>query len=175
MNKIISYCFGVPFLLFAMACAKLPVQDCSSKKEVPLKELAVNESDTVKVCAVNPRNHSGILLKKGCTYNFLVVPPGQTWTDGPKLKPFTAKGRTDLNVLLLQPYIKMPLRSWFALLGSINNKRCTYFKIGEQRNNYRPGKDGELICFANDGIGFNDYWYLHNNKGQITFVITRIR
>ena len=175
MNKVICSCFGMLFLLLAAACAKLPVQDCSSKTQGPLKELALNESDTIKVCAVEPLNPSGILVKKGYSYNLHVIPADQTWTDGPKLKPFTADGRTDLNVILLQPYIKMPFKSWFALLGSIDNKRCTYFKIGVQHNNYQPKKNGELICFANDAGGFNGYWYRHNNQGQLTLVITRVK
>lgn len=140
-----------------------------------MKELALNEQDTVTVYAVNPRNHSGILLKKGCTYKFEVMPADQTWTDGPKLKPFTADGRTEFKVLWGQLFIKMPFVSWYALLGSIDNKRSTYFKIGTRRDNYSPEMDGELVCFANDGIGFNDFWYTHNNEGQMTFVITRTK
>src|SRR6218665_2734169 len=68
MNKVICSCFGMLFLLLAAACAKLPVQDCCSKTQGPLKELALNESDTIKVCAVEPLNPSGILVKKGYSY-----------------------------------------------------------------------------------------------------------
>ncbi|MCW3071726.1 MAG: hypothetical protein JWO44_1616 [Bacteroidetes bacterium] len=175
MNSIISVCCGSIFLVFTAACSKPPVQSCQGKKEYCLKELAVNATDTIIVCAVNPRNHSGILLKRGCSYNFEVIPPDQTWMDGPKLKPFTADGKTQFKVLWGQLFIKKPFVSWYALLGSIDNKHSTYFKIGVRHDNYCPKRDGELICFANDGIGCNDYWYRHNNEGQMTVVITRIK
>jgi hypothetical protein len=165
-SVLISGCKTYPE---AMPCSVIPPKACV------LKELALYEQDTVTVCAENPRNRSGLFLKKGCTYKFQVIPCEQTWTDGPKLKPFTANGRTEFKVLWGQLFIKMPFAQWFALLGSIDNKRSTYFRIGMRRDKYVPEMDGELICFANDGIGFNDYWYTHNNKGQMTFVITRIK
>jgi hypothetical protein len=128
------------------------------------------QSTVVIIPAIEPWFHTGILLKKAHTYKMEVIPNNQVWKDGRTLGEFTADGKRVLFLMLLYPFIRMPLVKWFALLGCINGKRKTYFKIGKLLENYQPPEDGELICFANDALGF----YKHNNSGEMVLTITRI-
>ncbi len=137
-----------------------------------LKELIVNQKDTIIVCAINPRNPSGILLKKGFTYSFEVIPNNATWRVG-WLMPFTANGRIAPHFSLFHLFKRKVSVKWFALIGSVSNIRSTYFKIGIKRESFMPEHTGELICFANDVCG--DYFYRHNNEGQLTVIITRTK
>lgn len=139
-----------------------------------MTELAIGESTTTTVPAVDPRFRTGIHLRKNAEYKFEAEPPEQTWRDGESLDPFTADGRMIILLALPQLFLRMPTVKWFALLGSIDEKRSTFFKIGTLRESYHPPQDGELVCFANDAWGCKDYWYTHNNSGQITIRVTRI-
>ena len=132
-------------------------------------ELQLNETKEVTVQANDPWYKSNVKLYKEQSYSFEVMPRGQTWLDGKLLKPFTANGRLVPHLLGLYPFIRMPTIKWFALLGCIDSKRSTYFKIGENLEYYSPPIDGELICFANDALR-----HYENNEGQITFKIKRL-
>jgi hypothetical protein len=133
-----------------------------------MKHLQINESIEVTVQANDPWYKSNVMLYKEQSYSFVVVPDRQTWIDGKWLKPFTADGRLVLHLLGLYPFIRMPRFKWFALLGYIDSKRSTYFKIGENLPHYSPSIDGKLICFANDALK-----HYENNNGQIKFIIRR--
>lgn len=138
-----------------------------------MESIALNRTVKVKIPAINPWYDTGLYLKKECTYHFIVDPPNQTWKDGEILKPFTAEGRTLPHLVALYPFIRMPFVKWFALLGCINRNRQSYFKIGCKLEHYSPPEDGKLTCFANDALGFNDYFYKHNNSGFIELSVTR--
>lgn len=135
-----------------------------------MEELPLNVPVTRTVPADNPWYQTGLMLRKGAVYRFEVLPKEQTWIDA-KLAPFTADGRTMAHLFLLKPFFRMPMVKWFALLGSIGKDRSTYFRIGTFKDDFRPEKDGELVCFANDVLGFGRY---ENNSGSITLTITRI-
>lgn len=135
-----------------------------------MNELALNASEKVKVPADNPWYHTGLLLRKTHVYRMEVLPPDQTWKDA-KMKPFTAEGRVVPLAVGVKPFFRMPFVKWFALLGCIDRKRDTYFKIGLLLEKYTPDEDGELVCFANDVNGFGRY---DNNEGEMNFTITRI-
>ena len=138
-----------------------------------MTELAIGESTTTTVPAADAHFKTGIQLRKTATYKFEAEPRDQTWKDGDRLKAFTADGRMLPWMALPQLFLRMPTVKWFALIGSIDEKRSTFFKIGTLLEPYSPPQDGELVCFANDAWGFNDFWYTHNNSGQITIRVTR--
>jgi hypothetical protein len=140
-----------------------------------MEELKINIPVKKVIPAIEPWFGTGFYLTKGSTYKFEVIPKTQTWKDGKLLNPFTADGRMLPHLIGLYPFIRMPFVKWFALLGCINKNRKTYFKIGTQLNEYTPPEDGELTCFSNDALGFNDYFYKHNNEGEIELTITKIK
>lgn len=134
-------------------------------------ELELNIPQQTIVPAIEPWFGTGFLLKENCTHRLEVTPPTQTWTDGKLLGDFTADGKKLPWLSVLYLFIRMPSVKWYALLGCINRKRKTYFKIGILKEHYTPPEDGELICFANDALGF----YKHNNKGEMILTVTRIK
>lgn len=136
-----------------------------------MNELELNASKEITVPAKNPWYHTGLLLRKSHVYKMEVLPPEQTWFDA-TMKPFTADGRLVPLGMLVRPFFRMPFVKWFALIGCIDEKKDTYFKIGLKREPYTPEEDGELVCFANDVNGFGRY---DNNEGEMKFFITRIR
>ncbi len=164
----------VIILLFLTSCNySYVLKECNRPNgTLVLKELQVNEIDTTIICAINPRNHTGILLKKEGVYSLEVIPDTQRWKDG-WLKPFTANGRISPHFTVVHLFKRKICANWFSLIGSIDNKRSTYFKIGIKRYPFTPKKNGELVCFANDVWG--DYWYTHNNKGALTLIVKRIK
>ncbi len=135
-----------------------------------MRNLDLNTPVTTSVICIEEWNHTGILLKSDSIYKLEVIPADQVWYDGHKLPPFTADGKMLPYLALWYPFIRMPFVKWFALLGCIDKKRSTYFKIGTVCDNYSPEIDGELICFANDARRF----YKHNNEGQMELTVTKI-
>lgn len=133
-----------------------------------MTEPELHKPHPVKVPADAPWYHTGISLRKEHVYRFEVSPPEQTWIDA-SMKPFTADGRIVFWAIGACPFLRMPSVKWFALLGCIDKKRDTYFKIGIKKESYSPETDGELVCFANDALG-----HYENNKGEMNFTITRI-
>ncbi|HEU4718322.1 MAG TPA: hypothetical protein VFU15_10830 [Bacteroidia bacterium] len=138
-----------------------------------MTDLEINQSAPAVVPAKDPWYATGIFLRREGIYTLEVTPPGQTWKDGDGLGDISADGKRALQLIGLYPFIRMPFEKWFALLGCIGRKRSTYFRIGSQRKDYSPPEDGELTCFANDALGFNDYWYSHNNEGEMHITVTR--
>jgi len=139
-----------------------------------MKELQLNKPETTTVPAIDPWFATGFMLRKGSTYQFEVIPKEQVWRDGKTLGDFTADGKMLPWLSLMYLFIRMPSVKWFALLGCVNKKRSTYFKIGVKPPPYTATEDGELFCFANDALGFNGYFYKHNNCGEITVTIIKI-
>lgn len=62
---------------------------------------------------------------------------------------------------------RFPKANWYVLVGSIGKDKRTFFKIGEGLKNYRPPKNDEFYCFANDAEGFYG-----NNKGKLILKIS---
>ena len=171
-----KYSIYLAILLFAYSCkctksAFIPPCDFSTVNK-PLRSLEVGQRDTVCIYAINPQNHTAILLVKNAEYTMEVIPATQTWKDG-WLKPFTANGRISPHFTFLHLFKRKICAKWFALIGSVDDKRSTYFKIGTKKDLYKADRNGELVCFANDVYG--DYWYCHNNEGVLTMVVTRIK
>jgi hypothetical protein len=103
------------------------IKECEVTTYAPeLRSLKINESDTVEICSANPRNRTGILLKKNEVYSFAVFPATQRWKDG-WLKPFTADGRISPHFTFAHLFKRKIGAKWFSLIGSINDKRSTYF------------------------------------------------
>ncbi len=134
-------------------------------------ELKLNKPQVIIVPAKAEWFKTEFMLKKDHVYKFEVLPNDQIWTDGRWLGDFTADGKASIIMGIFYPFARMPFKKWFSLLGCIDKKRSSYFKIGTRLENYGPEKDGELICFANDVLGF----YEHNNKGEMKLTITRIK
>lgn len=140
-----------------------------------MRELELNKPEIISVPAINPWVSTGFLVKEDSVYKLEVIPPEQTWRDGKYLGEITADGKLFPHFFLLYPFLRMPSVKWFALLGCINHDSSTNFKIGTKLENFSPPEEGELICFVNDALGFNDFFYKHNNSGEITLAITKIR
>ena len=75
---------------------------------------------------------------------------------------------------VLEPYRRVPDANWFALIGFIDSgKRSTAERhpviIGEGLHNWRPGRAGELVCYANDLP-----WLYWNNFGSVTLEIREL-
>lgn len=134
-------------------------------------QLDLNQTIQIKVDSYSECNNSGILMNTNESYRFEVNPPGQEWWDGKFLGSFTAEGRNTAWMYFAVPVVRMPSAKWFSLLGSIDDKRSTYFKIGTYKEDYTPPSNGELVCFTNDVRRF----YEHNNTGIISLTITRIK
>ena len=109
-------------------------------------ELAVGESATKLILARNIWNDTGISLVAGQEYRFTAV--GQ-WIDW--YIPCDAEGFPSPNPLFwpFEWLRRMPREQWFALIGAIDRKPETQFRIGRQRSVTVPAT-GMLTCFAND-------------------------
>jgi len=163
--------FSLTILFISVSC-RHELNLCSKSDLVPpLRELSVGEKDTVVICSKDPRNRTGILLKKEGVYSFEVSPRNQHWKDA-WLPAFNANGRISPHFTFVHLWKRKVNAKWFALIGSINDKKPTYFKIGKKKENYVPGVDGELVCFANDVKNEKRY---DNNKGSLTLIVTRTR
>ena len=115
---------------------------------------------------------TGINLVAGQQYHF---ESRGKWTDG-NIPPFIYSCEADgykspwYNIVLkLAEYLRrMPQAQWFALIGSIDQDKHSFFLIGKNNTLTAP-KTGRLYCFANDVIGFYS-----NNHGSIELTVTRL-
>jgi hypothetical protein len=133
-------------------------------------ELSVGDSAVVEIWARPRANHTGILVKKGSKYSF-VVPPGQIWTDW--FVRTNAEGYPHGPLSFIQEAFRstkpLPNKNWFLLIGAIDRPERAPFSIGGTRVVRRMTCSGELVLFANDAKAF--YW---NNFGRIQVIITRV-
>ena len=129
-------------------------------------ELVVGGSATETIVAGSFWNDTGIPLVSGQEYRFNAV--GQ-WIDF--YIQCDADGFRSPNPLFwpLEPLRRMPHEPWFALIGAIDRKPETQFRIGKERTMIAPAT-GMLTCFANDVRHF--YW---NNFGWVELTVTRSR
>jgi hypothetical protein len=128
------------------------------------EDVAVGESATTLILARNIWNDTGIRLVAGREYRFSAT--GQ-WIDW--YIPCDAEGFASPNPLFwpFEPLRRMPREQWFSLIGAIDRKPETQFRIGKQLTVIAPAT-GMLTCFAND-VGFA-YW---NNIGSLELTVTK--
>ena len=135
-----------------------------------MKSLESGESISKNIIAKEFWNHTGIKLEAGNTYSFEIIPKEQVWSDG-KLAPQVtdADGFENPLINVFNSLKRMRGEKWFALIGCIDEKESTFFKIGNSCPEYKPSETGELVCFANDA----DEHY-KNNRGVMMLTIKRI-
>ncbi len=132
--------------------------------------LNVNTSTNAEICAKNLWNHTNIKLIANQEYYFEAT--GE-WFDAYGQIACNADGFSSGEVG--RPYLwlvewlrRSSSDKWFSLIGSIDKSKQTYFKIGSNLT-FKSPCTGELVCFANDVIGF-----YKNNSGVINLQVTRI-
>ncbi len=150
-------------------------RDCGMLDWNETFHLAEDEYVTVKIRAESYWNASGLLLKKGATYNFKVIEESD-WKDAGKAA--TAEGWVDPEPGLLavaRSLARAPDQKYFYLMGALRGACydgliCEHlFPIGSETEFTAPA-DGEFCSFANDNPFM--YW---NNKGSITLKIRRLK
>jgi hypothetical protein len=116
---------------------------------------------TVKICARQPWNDTGIRLEAGKAYRFSATGNWDDW--------FVTCGVEGYSKNYLKPFEtlrRVPHAQWFSLIGSCDKDPSSYFDLGyiiaKQGGHYRAKHTGELCCFANDMPGM--YW---NNHGCV--------
>ena len=137
------------------------------------KNLGVGESQVCTVVAKLKYNWSGVVLKEGQQYSF-VVPPNDQWKDdsidcGPagwetEQLPWYKEG----FVKLFEKHRRHPKANWFALIGAYGDEDEHLFPIGDNQNSITATRNDELYLFAND----MDSRY-GNNDGSLQVTITR--
>lgn len=133
-----------------------------------MQELHPGQSRTIIVDARNKWNSSGIYLKPDFTYNFEVLQIDEEWKDAHlDATPEIGTISTPFYLNFFNCFKRFPEVNWFVLVGSVGKDKKTFFKIGEQLENYIPSKSNEFYCFANDAEGF-----YYNNKGKLTLRIS---
>lgn len=129
-----------------------------------MKRLNIEDSTIAEIKADVEWNKTGVELIKGNTYKLEVVGDAKwkDWfiTSGPE-------GFTKWYLHLSSGKKRMKNENWFALIGTYNGENP--FLIGSGLPEFKALMTGELICYANDVMGF--YW---NNSGAIELKITRV-
>ena len=149
-------------------------RDCATLDWDEALSLAEGESATLKIKAESYWNASGLILKKGETYNF-EVKKVLDWKDWGK--PANAEGWDEQETgikLAARSLAREPDKGYFYLMGAIRGS-CydgliceELFPIGKGTT-FKAPADGEFCSFAND-IPLM-YW---NNDGSIILTISRI-
>ena len=128
--------------------------------------LSIGESQTVRIEARNPQNHTGLRLDAGQRVRFTAT---GIWEDngmpsGPDGNP------NPPGYFRLAAWIR-PLRHnrWFVLGGDVGGEK---FAIGSGIER-TIGRSGELICFAND-VRFITRFFYGNNSGHVTLTVSRL-
>ncbi|QFY42616.1 DUF2235 domain-containing protein [Candidatus Methylospira mobilis] len=157
-------------------CAKKKLainQPCYCPRNNPARELDINETVQVSICAAQYWNHSGVLVKPGQSFHFEA---SGTWCDSDYQSP--PDGYENYPGKHWMSWFKWSRRcrtaNWFVLIGAVG-KTCSNGKMhvlgaGKYAEApFTPQREGELLCFANDTFGF-----YRNNSGAVTLKITRI-
>lgn len=112
-------------------------------------------------------NETGVILQRGCRYDFRIVEV-HDWMDwfirsGPE-------GYKSENLLMRSSeyFRRIPDAPWFALIGTIKKNLLHSFKIGSGLIGFEPPISGPLYCFAND-VPFMYF----NNRGELQVVVNR--
>ena len=109
-------------------------------------------------------NDTGISLVAGQEYSFTAA--GQ-WCDWNKLCGPDGYS-SDNPILRTTEWLRrVPHEKWFALIGSVDHDRRTFFRIGVKQTR-KMEFGGVLTCFAND-VGLMYF----NNSGAVQLTVTR--
>ncbi|MCF6219270.1 MAG: DUF2235 domain-containing protein [Gammaproteobacteria bacterium] len=141
--------------------------------------LAIGESRSFSVNANVKYNPSRLLLTAGHKYQF-TVDMKQRWFDGAiACGPDGWKAKEKIDNRLLRWGVKLkeggrrlPEAAWFELIGAVNRRDETLFRIlkhSEKVSAYKAVESGELFAFAND---LNSKY--GNNLGTIVVSVTRV-
>ena len=109
-------------------------------------------------------NNTKITLIAGQKYHFQAT--GQ-WTDWKNTCDANGYPSPNFFLKLCESLRRMPQAQWFALIGSIDQDKHSFFFIGKDKTFTSP-KTGRLYCFANDVI-----IAYGNNQGSIQLTVTR--
>jgi hypothetical protein len=110
-------------------------------------------------------NNTGINLVAGQKYHFQAT--GQ-WTDWKYTCDADGYQSPNFFFKLCESLRRMPQAPWFALIGSIDKDKNSFFLIGTDKN-ITAQKTGQLYCFANDVI-----IAYGNNQGSIELNVTHL-
>lgn len=129
-----------------------------------MKSLDLNESVTCVIHADQVWNSTGIELTEGCSYALETIGDA-VWKDwfirtGPE-------GFTKWYLRWSAGKKRMKNENWFALIGTYGKEMP--FLIGKGMPELRPPVTGELVCYANDILGFYG-----NNSGALTLKVRRL-
>lgn len=69
---------------------------------------------------------------------------------------------------LVERFRRVPTADWFALIATLDRDASTAWVVGRALE-IVPERSGELVCFANDLVGF--YW---NNSGFVTLTVDEL-
>jgi len=124
-----------------------------------------NKSPPVTIDSRPLWNDTEINLITGQKYHFQATGQWTDWTN-----TCDADGYQSLNFFLklCEGLRRMPQSPWFALIGSINKDKNSFFLIGTDKE-ITASKTGRLYCFANDVI-----IAYGNNQGNLQLRVTPI-
>lgn len=174
-------------LSHAIVYADRRMKDCNGLKqhiETPRSDLryfsnpddqAQVQTKEITVFASQINNHTGLMLEKGATYEFSVV-PGQKWKDasiecGPEgwNRGNQQLGLREVGIAFMEPFKRMPDANWFCLCGCVTDDDDYSFQIGKGPVKIKIQKSGEFMPFAND-----KKTHYGNNEGKIKVKVLRI-
>ncbi len=142
------------------------------------EELPAGEEKRVRVYANQRYNSSGVMLKPGQKYCFLVE-PGQTWYDSSIVADARGWDVGDESIDLgwfreiaikrKEDDRRVPDANWFELCGAVGEREDGLFRIMNhlcgEGNEFDADTKGEFCPFANDitdryhnNLGFIDIW-----------------
>jgi len=118
-----------------------------------------------KICARLHWNATSIHVDAQKRYRLNASGIWVDWTirSGPEGYP-----SPNVAMRLAEPFRRVPLANWFALIATIDRQMSTASVVGTQLE-FQPAVSGELVCFANDLFGF--YW---NNSGFVTLTVEEL-
>lgn len=120
-----------------------------------MKNMAVGESRRIRIKAGERWNSTGIEVSVGERYRFSAE--GKWWDAYIRC---SANGYESRWLRRYEERRRMPKEKWFALIGAVD-REAEGFLIGCTRN-WRCGRDGEILCYANDldSMYWNNWWWI---------------
>lgn len=140
------------------------------------KEIGVGESEEFIVRAPEQYSWSGVRLKAGGHYSF-IVREGQKWRDkdiecGPDgWRSEDLPWYKESLVGLFESRRRCPKANWFELIGAVGDDGDNFFRIGKggESATYQVPVDGELFAFANDLRTMYG-----NNHGELKVIVKQV-
>jgi hypothetical protein len=168
---------GVNRIIFDFRAAFGATAICNPSAEI--KPLMRDEAQLISPFKTGtPCHPTKIRLEKGETYEFAARadPP---WFD----KSLAAtpdglsSGFASVALFWAVPARRSWTQSWFALMGQIDSRHKTRFKIGKGPTRITAQRSGELFLYVNDAViccGSWWDWFYGNNKGAATVIVRKI-